>query len=224
MAARKANKNLIARLESLQAERGDGFNIDAVAHLVEEAVASALKQTAATEIGLRTELEQVSQIIRSAKSEIANLMPDDVKSEYFPTATDQLDAIIEATEVATDEIMSATEQIEEIGEKLGGELEDKLANLSVQIYTACSFQDITGQRITKVVAALKSTETRVDVLISALGTGAKKGCKSKKLKKPSKPAAAPGQDRADATLLEGPQLKGEAIKQEDIDALLAEFD
>ena len=153
MVSRKAHKNLLARLETLQEERGGGFNIDAVARIVEEAVSSALKRTSETETGLRTELEQVSQIIRSAKAEIANLKPEDVKSDYLPTASDELDAIIEATEVAANEIMSAAEKIDAIGGELGGDNGDKLADLTVQIYTACGFQDITGQRIAKVVSA-----------------------------------------------------------------------
>ena len=70
MAARKANNKLIARLNALQEERGGGFNIDAVALIVEEAVASALNKMSKSEIGLRSELEQLSDIIRSAKAEI----------------------------------------------------------------------------------------------------------------------------------------------------------
>ena len=217
MVSRKAHKNLLARLESLQEERGGGFNIDAVAHIVEEAITSALKRTSESETGLRTELEQVSQIINSAKAEIANLKPEDVKSDYLPAASDELDAIVEATEVAADEI-------DIIGGELGGDNEDKLADLTVQIYTACGFQDITGQRITKVVGALKNIETRVDELISALDTSGKKGRKSKAPKKTQKKKAATGVGHNDDELLQGPQNKDQAIKQEDIDALLADFD
>ena len=224
MVSRKAHKNLLARLESLQEERGGGFNIDAVAHIVEEAITSALKRTSESETGLRTELEQVSQIINYAKAEIANLKPEDVKSDYLPAASDELDAIVEATEVATDEIMSAAEKIDIIGGELGGDNEDKLADLTVQIYTACGFQDITGQRITKVVGALKNIETRVDELISALDTSGKKGRKSKAPKKTQKKKAATGVGHNDDELLQGPQNKDQAIKQEDIDALLADFD
>ncbi|MFP6732974.1 MAG: protein phosphatase CheZ [Rhodospirillales bacterium] len=169
-------------------------------------------------------MEQVAQIIRSAKSEIAKLKPEDVKSEFLPAASDELDAIIVATEVATDEIMSATEQIDAIGEDLGGDTEDKLAALTVQIFTACGFQDITGQRITKVVGALKSIEFRVDELISALESSNHKGHKSKARKKTLKKAVVNEADHTDEELLEGPQHKDKAIKQEDIDALLANFD
>jgi len=224
MVSRKTHKNLIARLEILQAERGGGFKIDAVAHIVAEAIDSALKRTSDTQFGLRIELEQVAQIIRSAKSEIAKLKPEDVKSEFLPAASDELDAIIVATEVATDEIMSATEQIDAIGEDLGGDTEDKLAALTVQIFTACGFQDITGQRITKVVGALKSIEFRVDELISARESSNHKGHKSKARKKTLKKAVVNEADHTDEELLEGPQHKDKAIKQEDIDALLANFD
>jgi chemotaxis protein CheZ len=98
--------------------------------------------------------------------------------------------------------------------------------LTVLIYTACGFQDITGQRITKVVSALKNIEMRVDELISALDTGSNKGRKAKapkkKPKKISKKRATTGVGHNDDELLQGPQHKDQAIKQEDIEALLAD--
>ena len=45
----------------------------------------------------------------------------------------------------------------------------KLQDAVTQIYEACSFQDITGQRITKVVTTLKAIEGKVAHIISTFG-------------------------------------------------------
>ncbi len=46
-----------------------------------------------------------------------------------------------------------------------------LQDATTRIYEACSFQDITGQRITKVVATLKTIERKVAHIIGTFGTG-----------------------------------------------------
>ena len=73
------------------------------------------------------------------------------------------------------------------------------------------FQDITGQRITKVVAALKAIDAKVNHIISAF----------------EQPGAAPPPPRPtlpDVSLENGPQLPASAMDQSDIDKLMASFD
>ncbi|NQV54882.1 MAG: protein phosphatase CheZ [Rhodospirillales bacterium] len=186
---------------------------------------SALLKAGATNKELRDELEQLAEFIASAKSDIASLVPDDVKSEYLPVASGELDAIIDATEQATHEIMTAAEGIDDLADGLDGKVKSKLTDLTVRIYTACGFQDVTGQRISKVVSTLKHIEDRVDALIDAFGTTSKKGSKKKVPKKSAKKSRASDKKvSSDEGLLNGPQLKGNAIKQEDIDAILAGLD
>jgi chemotaxis protein CheZ len=83
-----------------------------------------------------------------------------------------------------------------------------------RIFEACNFQDITGQRITKVVRTLKHIEGKIEVLIQALG---------EEVQKTHRSAAAADPNNEDS-LLNGPQLPGNAIDQSEIDKLLASFD
>lgn len=166
---------------------------------------------------LRAEIRRLSQFIHAARSEIVAVRTDEVKKEFIPTATDELDAIIEATAEATNAIMDAAETVEKVMGALPGEAGTRLMEATTKIYEACGFQDITGQRITKVVKALKQIEERVDAMVAAFGdeTGA-----------PAAIARAKPKDGAakkpitDADLLNGPQLKPAAKTQEEIDALL----
>jgi chemotaxis protein CheZ len=108
-------------------------------------------------------------------------------------------------------------------EALTGEMDpamaEKVTEAVTQVYESCNFQDITGQRITKVVKALKHIESRVDALVSAFGDEISKY-------KTAHPQAEKATENkmSDAALLNGPQLPDSAGKQDDIDALLASFD
>ena len=146
-----------------------------------------------------------------------------MKAEYLPTATNELDAIVQATADATNEIMDATEAIERVSEKLEGESQDALMDATTRIYEACGFQDITGQRITKVVKALKEIEIKVDALVVAFGSELGP-LKSKEAPKPAQPAQPAKETPSDADLLHGPQPPGEGISQDEIDRLLAGLD
>jgi len=169
---------------------------------------------------LFAELEGLAKYIRRAKKEIAALSPYEVKEDFLPTASGELDAIIQATADATNAIMDSTELIEEVMSKLSGKNADKLMAATTNIYEACGFQDITGQRITKVVSTLKEIEDKVDGLVAVFSNKSSSG---KKIMK-KKPSAKNKKSVSDEDLLNGPQATDKAKSQAEIDALLASFD
>ena len=86
-----------------------------------------------------------------------------------------------------------------------------LTEAVTNIYEASSFQDITGQRITKVVRALQSLEEKLGSLVGAVV--------------PQGAEAPPAEEpEGDAALLNGPQLETAANSQTDIDALFASLE
>jgi len=177
---------------------------------------------APSEATLFSELEVLAEFIKQARIDIADLSPDEVKDEFLPAASDELDAVIAATADATNAIMDATEIIEEVTAGLDGEDADKMMTATTKIYEACGFQDITGQRISKVVSTLQDIEERIDGLISAFGNGKTGRAKArpKAKKKPSKTT----KQTTDEDLLNGPQAADKAKSQTEIDDLLASFD
>ncbi|MEL7029378.1 MAG: protein phosphatase CheZ, partial [Pseudomonadota bacterium] len=124
--------------------------------------------------------------------------------------------IVSSTERATSEILAAAERIQEASEKLREAGADEklcqdLDEQSVHIFTACSFQDITGQRTSKVVQVLRYLEARVNAMVQ-IWEGAEDG----------KPVEDPTVDtRPDAHLLNGPQNEDVAISQDDVDRMLS---
>ena len=170
------------------------------------------------------ELGDLAKFIRAAKREIAAIRPDDVKDEYLPKAADELDAVVQATADATNVIMDACEVVENVMNDVPAEASAKLMDATTSIYEACTFQDITGQRIGKVVTAMKHIEERIDALIAAFGSKRSKAKKKAAPKQPSTPQSAAPKEITDADLLEGPQLGEKAKSQAEIDDLLASFD
>ncbi|HYJ59347.1 MAG TPA: hypothetical protein VEW64_08400 [Methyloceanibacter sp.] len=112
------------------------------------------------------ELIEMSEAIARTRREIAHIRPphqlDQFDQQLFD-ATVELDHIVEATEKATSDILAAAEEIQEVAWTLREKgidiaLCDKIDQRATDIYTACSFQDITGQRTEKVVKALRFIE------------------------------------------------------------------
>ncbi len=205
-------------LAALRETHGDVVKVSEIASVVKSIMSSMKGDLTANDLELYHELEALASYIHDAKSDIAALRPDEVRDEYIPTASDELDAIVQATEVATNTIMDSTEEIEAVMATLDGEQADKLMNATTNIYEACGFQDITGQRITKVVKALKDIEVKIDALVTAFGSEIEKVKADAPVEEPA------ASEITDADLLGGPQQEGEAATQAEIDALLASFD
>ena len=183
-----------------------------VADVVRAVIAAVQGDIAATDSALLAEVESLGRVIANAKAEIAALQVDDITAAHIPFATDELDAIVAHTAAATNQILESCETLDAVAETLEGGLAAKLQDATTHIYEACSFQDITGQRITKVVGTLKAIEAKVAQIVLAFShrNGPRGGVE----------VVAEGE----AALLNGPQLPAAAMAQSDIDRLLASFD
>jgi chemotaxis protein CheZ len=181
-------------------------------HLAVEEVISSLTGTLSlSDIKLYRELEDLARFIQSAKREIAALRPQDIPDEHIPMATDELDAVVAATAHATGEILDRAEALEKLAPSLPPEAAAEITDAVTRIFEASNFQDVTGQRITKVVKALKYIENKVDSLVTAFGT--------REMELPPSPPVEEPDD--DSKLLHGPQLPAVANTQAEIDAILA---
>ncbi|MCD8497248.1 MAG: protein phosphatase CheZ [Alphaproteobacteria bacterium] len=194
------------------------YQKDKVVRIINSVIEKVSLSKEQEHVAVYHQLKELQAIIEQARSEIGLARPADIKDKHIPTATDELDAIIEATATATGSIMDACEAIEEKAATMPGDCADQVSAEVTKIYEACSFQDITGQRITKVVSTLKTIEEKVDSLIRILGDDHHGGATSHG-------GGDDGDQReGDAALLNGPQLAGQGVSQEEIDRLLSEFD
>lgn len=192
-------------------------NAELISEVVDSVLSTMHGDLSAPEAGLLAEVEELGRTIAAAKAEIAALRVDDITDNHIPSATDELDAIIAHTAQATNSILEVCETLDNVSGELARadsqadrDNAAKLQDATTTIYEACSFQDITGQRITKVVATLKTIEAKVAGIVATFGG---------RPLPPIVPELPP-----EAMLLNGPQLPAAAMDQTDIDKLLASFD
>jgi chemotaxis protein CheZ len=184
--------------------------LDAIARL-EAAVLKPQRQSGFS--GILAELADISAAITRTRREIAQLRTPPTFDKRLSNASEELDQIVEATETATSEILSAAEDVQEVAWTLREKgvdpaFCDRLDRHAIDIYTACSFQDITGQRTAKVVRLLRHVEQRIHAMIDGSDVGE------------AAPAGPLTED--DDNLLNGPPKDGDGLKQHDVDAMLTQ--
>ncbi|MFL5088513.1 MAG: hypothetical protein ACJ8FP_27160 [Xanthobacteraceae bacterium] len=165
---------------------------------------------------IRFDLVDMAKAIARTKAEIAAIKPDAEHHGKFGEATEELDSIVQATESATSDILAAAEQVQEIAwtlreQGLEPEVCDVLDGKATDVYTACSFQDLTGQRTRKVIQVMRYLESRINAMIKIWGLDG------------AMAAEAAESERArhgEAALLNGPALPGHGLDQGDIDMVM----
>ncbi len=119
---------------------------------------------------LRFDLIEMAKAISRTKSEIAAIHTPDHDQSQLGAASEALDGIVRTTERATSDILQAAEEVQEVAWTLretGAESAvcDRLDHNATQIYTACSFQDLTAQRTSRIVNTLRYLEQRLIAMI-----------------------------------------------------------
>lgn len=168
---------------------------------------------------LKANVEDIHQAIITTRAEIGALRAKGIATASNSRAKDELDAVVTDTEIATETILAAVEDIDRIATVFANDLADDYKEMAneistrvVQILEACNFQDISGQRISKVVSLIHFIETKIAAMEAAwIKAGAFD---------PSavEPIALAGEE----SLLNGPALKTDAtVSQDEIDSLFS---
>ena len=170
---------------------------------------------------MRSELDIMKDAITRTKQEIATLYHSENTGKGMRRVAGELDAVVDSTERATSTILGALEEIETNASVLramrnaaGRENIDAILERVIVAYEACNFQDLTGQRISKIVGVLKFIEEHLDRMINAWG-----GLDTFSELLGVAPAKVDIDD--ESSLLNGPKLDDDPghVDQGDIDAL-----
>jgi chemotaxis regulatin CheY-phosphate phosphatase CheZ len=164
---------------------------------------------------IRFDLVEMSRAIARTKTEIAAMKPDADHHGQFGEASEELDSVVQQTEAATSDILACAERIQEMAwtlreQGLDAAACDLLDANATEVYTACSFQDLTGQRTRKVIGVLRYLEGRINAMIDIWGLD---GAMS----------AEAAETRAVETgkaLLNGPAKPGQGLDQADVDMVM----
>src|SRR3954463_300618 len=169
---------------------------------------------------LKVELDLIHDAINRTKQEIAMLHGKSFDGAEMAKITGELGAVVGGTEEATQQILEATEAIDQAATALAKVtspdqqrlLSEEIQERVVSIFEACNFQDLTGQRISKVMSTMKFIEHHITVMMDIWG-----GVDAIRAHAPRRVDDRVG----DARLLNGPKLPGDAghASQDDIDAM-----
>ena len=169
---------------------------------------------------LKVELDLIHDAISRTKREIAVLHGKSFNGEEMAKVNGELGAVVGGTEQATQQILEAAESIDNAAGVLSKNtsldqqkiLSEEIQERVVSIFEACNFQDLTGQRISKVMNTMKFIEQHIYEMMNIWG-----GVDAIKAHTPPIVDTREG----DAKLLNGPKLDGDAghASQDDIDAM-----
>ena len=164
---------------------------------------------------IRFDLVEMSKAIARTKTEVAAMKPDADHQGKFGEASEELDSVVQQTEAATSDILACAERIQEMAwtlreQGLDPAVCDLLDAKATEVYTACSFQDLTGQRTRKVIGVLRYLEARINAMIDIWGLD---GARSAE-------AAGTSAIAGDNVLLNGPARPGQGLDQADVDMVM----
>ncbi len=196
-----------ALVDHLRGTDSDEIALADVASVTEVLIRTMRTFIRSIDESLYAEVRVLSELISETRGEIARLRHDDMKSEHIPRAGMELEAIVKSTEEATETIMNSAEEIMSADHSGSAETDQMVNDACMKIFEACSFQDITGQRVTKVVKTLTFIEERL--------ANIKDNWDMEQYRK-DEPEEAVDSEKA---LLQGPQLEGEGVEQTDVDAM-----
>ncbi len=156
---------------------------------------------------LYDEMRYISSYIQRTRVEISNLRPNDLSEDRIPRAGAELHAVVQHTAEATNLIMAVAEDVMAADTSDPAAYQAFVSDKMMEIFEACTFQDITGQRIQKVVETLTHIEQRLERFASVMGV------EDAELEETLEDI------RKRENLLNGPALNGPEVAQDDIDAL-----
>ena len=197
--------------EFLRRERRD-LSLEDVMVLAERMAETLDESVAHVDTLLHDEFKTIVGEIADLRREIGAFRPDHMRFDRIPEAGRELDAVVEATETATCAIMEAAETIMAADAGDPAAYKTLVDEKMIVVFEACSFQDITGQRIRKVVRTLTWIEERLSQLTT-------------KLKFAEGDLVLDGESdderRRRELILHGPQMKGEGVSQDFVDDVFA---
>jgi len=156
----------------------------------------------------------------SAAAEALTALRDfDKDGPAFVNLSDEIDKIRAVTQDAAGAILAVTEEIENFADEDDGAMQAAVFDVTTAIYEACNFQDITGQRLTRVEEMLRHIELSVTRAMAVLGD-------PNAIERSDELSEVVEQEdsRKEEHILHGPQDAGVANSQEEIDKILASFD
>ena len=199
-------EELFIKLKHLQGENAGTIDINNIDNIIKqflEVLNSHL--TSSQERDIYHQIEMILAQFTALKRDISNMSREILDDSFIPDITMDLRSVILQTEKSVTGILDVSDEISNMSQKITDPaLREELMIKSTRILELCNFQDLTGQRIQKIVHHLTEIESVIYKMLHALRPD---------LKLRDKHAS------EEHALLNGPQKEHETPSQNDIDDL-----
>ncbi len=199
----KLARVFVSNLQALYEKKGAAMNLEDIRDLMKTISGDDNNS-------LYNKIIDIASTINNAKTEISHINAP--SKEALSDANLELGTVVKEMEKATNTILDSAETIQNSLKGADAGLSETIGQLVTKIFEACNFQDITGQRINKVVSTLIEVEKSVQSLLSGIPADMRK-------KSQTAPTREKTQEEKEKELMRGPQL--DAPSQEEIDKLFA---
>lgn len=160
---------------------------------------------------IHKEFVYIADYIARTRSEISQLRPNDIKEQRIPTAGAELEAVVTDTERATESIMAEAEALLDSKPDDLAAYKAQVDDAMMRVIEACSFQDLSGQRVSKVVESLRHVEKRVSRFAATMGVQDAEADEEELAET----------ERKKKLHLNGPAIGGPEVGQDAVDELIA---
>lgn len=173
---------------------------------------------------LAEQIRHLVLYITKIKQELAAIKHPKSSVDHFNTVAEQLNTICETTEEATNTIMESAENIMGFVDEISANVKypdaqqscNNIYDKTNKIFESCSFHDLTGQRISKIVRIMNRLESTLDSLVEIVGP---EGLEDMPLDEDGETIEDVIGMRDGDVAMHGPQVAGQEVSQDDIDAL-----
>ena len=197
---------LFVKLQNLQNQNSgtiDMNNVDDVIRQFLEIIRTHI--TTAQQHEIYYQIEMISAQIISLKTDVSNISEEVLDEDFIPQVTMELSAVVNQTERSVINILDIADEMTRLCDEIPNlKLREELMVKTVKILENCNFQDLTGQRIKKIIDRLSEIESTIYKMLHALRPN--KQLRTKKV-------------HAEKHLLNGPQKELDCPSQEEVDEL-----
>lgn len=168
---------------------------------------------------LQAELSVIDEAIKQTKGDLTTMHEQGIDDGQMDRVVQELQAVYSGTSDATDRILKAAEDIEQLSSTLIASLKNEheknlaqdIQDQVTQMFEACNFHDLTGQRINKVISTLKMVDDQMTQMVEIWSA----------IERFTNHVARLSTPQQGDSLLNGPKLDGDEghSSQNDIDAL-----
>lgn len=204
----------VKKAASKQSSEHEQVSLTDVLHLAQNSVETLKDFLDQLDKAVGSDFHEIMDQISATRADILKLSVDKDGISSIPDAGDELKAVVKATEDATDRIMGAAETIMTADPSDSASYHKTVETNIVEIFEACSFQDLTGQRINRVMDTLEFVDCRIHKIAAFLGIEDGDTLNSDAVK-----AIEEKLNRKRDLILHGPQDEGEGVSQSEIDNL-----